>query len=57
MPPVSYFFWFLMLIWAVVGCWDVFSVTPNPYSRRSFALLSFVLFVMLGWAVYGGHGR
>jgi hypothetical protein len=55
MPPVSYFFWFLMLLWAVVGFWDNFSDPPNRYRRGAWSFLLFVLFALLGWAVYGGH--
>jgi hypothetical protein len=48
-------FWVLMLFWLVFGFWrEYVPGQPYPFSRGAGHLLTFVLFVILGWAVFGG---
>ncbi len=46
--PRSLIFWILMLLWAL----SIFGPWRTGYWYAS-ALLEFVLFALLGWAVYG----
>jgi hypothetical protein len=45
-------FWILMLIWLVFGLFAHF-YTVGPYGTVVSTLLLFVLFVLLGWKVFG----
>jgi hypothetical protein len=45
-------FWVLMLIWFVFQL-AVFGGYVGPYAAKGSALLDFVLFLLLGWQVYG----
>lgn len=45
-------FWVLMLVWAVFAL-AVFGGYGGVYGVRASALLEFVLFLLLGWEVYG----
>jgi len=45
-------FWVLMLIWAVFGLL-VFGGFVGVYGPIGARLLDFVLFLLLGWQVYG----
>lgn len=47
----SLVFWILMLIWAVFGLWDIYS--SSPYGFRIHSLMIFILFLLLGWRVFG----
>jgi hypothetical protein len=53
-------FWILMLIWAVFTAWSYLPnpATPSPHIVvwGSSALL-FVLFLVLGWAIFGAPVR
>ena len=47
-------YWILMLFWLVFGVWSGY--TPGqPYPVRSWGgnLLLFLLFIILGWQVFG----
>lgn len=46
-------YWILMLIWAVFGLLVHFSVIGGPYGVVGNSLLLFVLFLLLGWQVFG----
>ena len=46
-------YWVLMLIWFVFGLAVHFSVVANTYGVLGNNLLLFVLFVLLGWQVFG----
>lgn len=50
--PLSILFWVLMVIWLVFGWWGLQPTAP-PWSRFGGSLLNFVLFAILGWAVFG----
>jgi hypothetical protein len=46
-------FWVLMILWLVFGIGLTFWPTPGPYIKAGPMLLEFVLFGLLGWAVFG----
>jgi hypothetical protein len=47
-------FWILMLLWLVFGIWRDW---PNHYAVGG-SVLQFILFLLLGWKVFGApiHG-
>jgi hypothetical protein len=47
-------FWILMLFWLVFGFWSGY-VPGQPYTVKAWGgnLLLFLLFVILGWQVFG----
>ena len=45
-------FWVLMLIWFVFSL-AVFGGYGGAYGVKASALLEFILFLLLGWQVYG----
>lgn len=47
-------FWVLMLFWLLAGIYSGYEA-DKPYSLRwaGFHLLTFILFVVLGWAQFG----
>lgn len=53
-------FWILMLIWLVFGLvWWGYPTGPHaPYYPLGHTILLFVLFLLLGWKVFGAplHG-
>jgi hypothetical protein len=53
MPPLSYFFWFLMLLWLLGGFW-AYRVpgSPYPFERGGLHLLAWSVIAMLGWKVF-----
>jgi hypothetical protein len=46
-------YWILMLIWFVFGLLVHFNVVGGPYGIVGSSLLLFVLFLLLGWQVFG----
>jgi hypothetical protein len=46
-------YWVLMLIWFVFGMLVHFHVVAGTYGVVGGTLLLFVLFVLLGWQVFG----
>jgi len=46
-------FWILMLIWLVFGLVWHFGYAPASWAVGVNSLLLFVLFVLLGWQVFG----
>jgi len=46
-------FWILMLIWLVFGLAWHFGYVVGPYAVGGSNLLLFILFLLLGWAVFG----
>jgi len=46
-------FWVLMLIWLVFGLLTHFGVVAGVYAVGANAILLFVLFLLLGWQVFG----
>jgi hypothetical protein len=46
-------YWVLMLIWAVFGLLVHFAVIGGAYAMGGSTLLLFVLFLLLGWQVFG----
>jgi len=44
-------FWILMLLWVVFSCWSFWSPMPNGIWYNSVFL--FILFLLLGWHVFG----
>ena len=55
MPPISYFYWFLLFIWLIFGPGYGFVVdTPNPRIVRGGNVLLFVLFLLIGLKIFWG---
>jgi hypothetical protein len=46
-------YWILMLIWLVFGLLVHFNVVGGPYGVVGSSLLLFILFLLLGWQVFG----
>jgi hypothetical protein len=46
-------YWVLMLIWLVWGLLSHFGLVGAPYSVGVNVALLFVLFMLLGWQVFG----
>jgi hypothetical protein len=46
-------FWILMLIWFVFGLVVHFGLLTGPYGPVGNVLLLFILFLLLGWQVFG----
>lgn len=58
---IALVFWILMLLWLVWGLWGWWAPgQPNqpPYWAWGNTLLLFILFLLLGWKVFGApiHG-
>lgn len=45
-------FWILMLLWAVYGFWGWWS-PGQPYWVHGNAIFLFILFLLLGWKIFG----
>jgi hypothetical protein len=46
-------YWVLMLIWLVFGLLVHFTVIEGSYAILTNAVLLFILFLLLGWQVFG----
>ena len=46
-------FWILMLIWLVFGVLAHFAVVTGVYALVGNSVLLFILFMLLGWQVFG----
>jgi hypothetical protein len=46
-------FWILMLIWLVFGVVTQAGLVVGPYGFWGNTLLIFILFLLLGWKVFG----
>ena len=46
-------YWILMLIWLVWGVLTHFSIVAGPYTTGVNVVLLFILFLLLGWQVFG----
>lgn len=46
-------YWILMLVWIVFGALAHFGYVSGAYSVGTSTLLLIVLFVLLGWQVFG----
>jgi len=46
-------YWILMLIWLVFGLLTHFGIVGGQYAIGGNAVLLFVLFLLLGWQVFG----
>jgi hypothetical protein len=44
-------FWILMLLWLVFGFWNWYSPMGHGFAINS--LFLFILFLLLGWKVFG----
>jgi len=54
--PIGFLFWLLMVLWMLFGFGVVEYPSDGPYRRHvfgGFTLLTFVLFFLLGWKVFG----
>ena len=45
-------FWILMLLWLVYGVWGYWA-GPQPYYWHGHGVLLFILFLLLGWKIFG----
>jgi hypothetical protein len=50
-------FWVIMLVWAVFGLLVHFAVVAGAYTFVGNSVLLFVLFLILGWQVFGAPIR
>lgn len=46
-------FWIIMLVWLVFGLLTHFAVVPGMWGATANVVLLFVLFLLLGWQVFG----
>jgi len=46
-------FWILMLLWVLFGVWGVYGRPGWPYFWHANGLFLFILFLLLGWRVFG----
>jgi len=46
-------YWILMLIWLVWGILTHFGLVAGPYNAGVNVVLLFILFLLLGWQVFG----
>jgi hypothetical protein len=52
--PLSFWFWFLMVLWLVLGFWrERLLGQPYLYYRAGGHLLLFLLLTILGWHDFG----
>jgi len=52
--PLSILFWVLMILWFVLSIWAGYIPgQPYPYRAVGGNFLLFILFVILGWKVFG----
>jgi hypothetical protein len=51
-------FYIILLIWLIFGFAQGSGVVPGPYGLWGHSVLLFVLFLLLGWQVFGApiHG-
>ena len=50
---LSLCYWILMLIWLVWGVLTHFALVSAPYTAGVNVVLLFILFLLLGWQVFG----
>jgi len=50
--PLGILFWVLMILWAVFWGWG-WRDPAQPFARGGGYLLTFVLFLILGWKIFG----
>jgi len=50
---LSLCFWVLMLIWLVFGVLAHFGIVAGTYTVATNTVLLFILFLLLGWQVFG----
>ena len=44
-------FWIIMLLWLIYGFWGWYN--PQPSWQWGNALMLFILFLLIGWKVFG----
>lgn len=51
---IGFLFWLIMVIWFLFGLWQNYTPDqPYPFQRAAGNLLTFILFGLLGWQVFG----
>ena len=50
-------YWILMLLWLVGALYHGFAIAPGNYYLTGGSLLLFLLFLLLGWSVFGAPLR
>jgi hypothetical protein len=52
--PLAILFWVLMIIWLIFGFWrEYIPGQPYPINRAGGHILTFILFAIIGWKVFG----
>jgi hypothetical protein len=49
--PVPLLYWLIMFIWLIFSGWAEYG--PNPYNRGLRYVLAFLLFLIIGWHLFG----
>lgn len=50
---IGFVFWLIMLIWIIFWAFGNFTPQGQPYWNRGGWIVGFILFFLLGWAVFG----
>lgn len=50
--PFGILFWVLMILWAVFWGWG-YRAPDQPFARGGGYLLTFILFLIIGWKLFG----
>ena len=52
--PLGLMFWIIMFLWLILGFWLYWPGRPTqPYGAVGNTLMLFILFLLLGWRVFG----
>lgn len=54
---IGLIFWVVMLIWALFSCWSYWPSNTGAGPPWASSFLLFVLFLLLGWGVFGAPVR
>lgn len=50
--PLGVWFWLVMAIWLIFGCWREFE-PARPLAARGFGVMTFILFAIIGLKIFG----
>ena len=50
-------FWVMMLLWLLFGLWATWQPVPGNWGIWGHGLFLFILFLLLGWKVFGAPIR
>lgn len=54
---VALIFWIIMLVWLVFSAYSWWPSQPHPAPVWGHTILLFILFLLLGWGVFGAPVR